>query len=175
LFRPDRSAGGREKVTTGSQTVTVNSRKFDGSIRRSWHGELANFDEPLIELIGSFDRDVDHPDLGRIQTGTVSHEFFWTNRWYNVFRFHEPSGELRNYYVNLAMPPTFTNNVIDYVDLDIDILIWPDGGFEVLDVEDFEANSVLFDYPTGLKLKVETELDSLITRIKRNELSGLYT
>ena len=162
-------------MTIASQAITVNSRKFDGSIRRSWAGELTTFDEPLIELIGRFDRAVDHPDLGRIRSGTISYEFFWTNRWYNIFRFHEPSGELRNHYVNLTMPPTFKNNVIDYVDLDIDILIWPDGGFDILDVEDFENNAVLFDYPAELKSKVADEVDSLLNRIKRSDLSGLYT
>jgi hypothetical protein len=51
----------------------------------------------MIELTGEFAEDVEHSNLGQIKNGTVSHEYFWLDRWYNVFRFHEPDGTLRNF------------------------------------------------------------------------------
>ena len=154
-------------------TVIVNSRKYDGTVKRSWQADLAQVSPGFLELIGRFESDVEHPELGLIKAGTISHEYFWTDRWYNIFRFHEPTGELRNYYLNLTMPPTFSNDVLDYIDLDIDILVWPDGRSDVLDRDDFESNAQTFGYPEELKQKVELELETLLTMIRRDELPRL--
>ena len=151
------------------QTVTVNSRKYDGSIRRSWRGKLVERKDPLIELVGEFDVDVAHPDLGLIKRGTISHEYFWLDRWYNVFRFHEPGGELRNFYCNVSMPPTFEDGVLDYVDLDIDVVVWKDLSYMLLDREEFEINAALFSYPERVLSGATSTLGKLITMIETRE------
>ena len=154
-------------------TITVNSRKYDGTIGRSWQAELARVTPGFLELIGRFESNVEHPALGLIKEGTISHEYFWIDRWYNIFRFQEPTGELRNYYLNLTMPPIYSKGVLDYVDLDIDILVWQDGRCEVLDRDDFENNARAFGYPDELKQKVELELETLLTMVRRDELPRL--
>lgn len=121
---------------------------------------------PLIELVGEFDRDVEHPNLGLIRRETVSREYYWLDRCYNVFRFHEPSGEIRNYYCNIAMPPKFEKRVLNYVDLDIDVLVWPDGRCEILDREDFELNAAEFGYSEVLKKQVDSSLGELTDLIE---------
>ena len=40
--------------------------------------------------------------------------------------------------------------VINYVDLDIDVIVWPDGRIEVLDLEEFEENSRVYSYPLNV-------------------------
>lgn len=125
---------------------TINSRKYDGTIRRSWKCEFVAADGDSIDLVGRFEVEVEHPDLGRIEKGTVSHERFYLNRWYNYFRFEHPAGTLRNYYINICMPPRISAGVIDYVDLDIDVIVWPDGRVVTVDVEEFEANAKEFGY-----------------------------
>ncbi|HEY2866232.1 MAG TPA: DUF402 domain-containing protein, partial [Pyrinomonadaceae bacterium] len=105
--------------------VLVISRSYDLTVRRSWKAQLTGSAPPLVELVGEFDRDVEHPDLGLIAQGTVSYEYYWLDRWYNVFRFNEPDGKFRNYYCNINMPPRFEDGVLDYVDLDIDVVVWP--------------------------------------------------
>lgn len=152
-----------------SQKVTVNSRKYDHSIRRSWQCTLIEQNDPLIVLVGKFDRDVEHPGLGLIKSGTTSHEYFWLDRWYNIFRFHEPEGTLRNYYCNVAMPPTFENGVLDYVDLDIDILVWPDFSFEVVDRDDFERNSLKYNYPEEIKQESEKSVAEMILMLEQRK------
>lgn len=149
--------------------ITVNSRNFDGSIRRSWKADLVGLDVPLVELVGVFHIDVDHTDLGLIRRGTVSYEYYWLNHWYNVFRFHEPTGEFRNYYCNVNMPPLFENDVLDYVDLDIDIHIDEHGSITILDIEEFEANSRRFSFPQTVITPAKRAVDELITLIERRE------
>jgi protein associated with RNAse G/E len=157
-------------MAVDERPITINSRKYDGSIRRSWQAGLVSERSDLIIAIGLFDADVEHSDLGLIRKGTVSFENFWRDRWYNVFRFHEPDGMLRNYYCNIAMPPVLLGDTLDYVDLDIDVVIWPDGRCEVLDRDDFEQNAVKFGYPQHVIAKAEESLAELLTTIEKNEL-----
>jgi len=150
---------------TTEDEVLVISRSFDQSVRRSWKARLTEFSPPLVELIGEFDRDVEHPDLGMIRQGTVSHEYYWLDRWYNVFRFHEPDCAFRNYYCNINMPPKFEDGVLDYVDLEIDIVVWPDGRQDILDRADFEASAKRFGFTEDLRSKVEKALTEMLTTI----------
>lgn len=63
------------------------------------------------------------------------------------------------------MPPTFLDNVLDYIDLDIDIVIWKDFSLKVLDCNEFEENSKVFNYSDELKVKVKDTLDELLSMI----------
>lgn len=153
--------------------ITVNSRKFDGSIRRSWNCELIEHRDSLLICVGEFDTEVQHPDLGRIAKGTISYEYFWLDRWYNIFRFHEPSGEFRNFYGNITMPPKFDGAVIDYVDLDIDILVRPASDPLVLDIEDYEENSKEFEYPDSVRSKVDESLAELLKVFQQRDMPDL--
>ena len=141
-----------------NQHITVNARKYDLIVRKSWKCRLVERADPLLVLIGEFDSEVSHAGLGSIARGTVSQEFYWLDRWFNVFRFSEPDGSFRNFYCNITMPPKFENDVLDYVDLDIDVIMWPDGRVDTLDMDDFESNSIRFGYPDDVR---ENALDSL--------------
>lgn len=152
------------------QIVTINSRKYDDHIRRTWQGGLVHKSEELLILVGKFNEALDHRDLGHIAAGTVSFEHFWFDRWYNIFRFHQPDGRLKAYYANIAMPPNFNNNVIDYIDLDIDVVVWPDNRFEVLDRDDFDQNQVKYGYPSDVIENAEKGLSEVIALIDANGL-----
>jgi len=152
-----------------NELVTVNSRKYDLSIRRTWQCRLIERNDPLLVFVGEFDRDVEHTDLGSIKTGTISYEYYWLDRWYNVFRFHEPAGTFRNYYCNINIPPIFGNGVLDYVDLDIDIVLWPDGRILTLDEGEFEANAAKFEYPPDVRSNTVKALGELRRMINADE------
>ena len=36
-----------------------------------------------------FDEEIEHELLGTISSGTISTEYYWLDRWYNVFRFSD--------------------------------------------------------------------------------------
>jgi len=149
--------------------ITVNARKFDGNIRRSWVGGLFSENDGLITLLAHFSETHVHNDLGTIHAGTVSFEYFWLDRWYNVFHFREPDGTPKAIYSNIAMPATFDGKVLDYVDLDIDVIFWPDGRVDVLDRDDFERNSAKYGYPDEVKTAVENALTEVLSLIERRE------
>lgn len=126
--------------------ITVNARKYDGQIHRSWQAELKEENDDLYLFYGQFDQKIDHPDIGLILPGTGSFEYYWKNEWYNVFRFLEPDGELKCFYCNVNMPPELKGGVLDYIDLDLDILVKPDFTYRLLDEEEFGANVKKYQY-----------------------------
>lgn len=129
------------------QRYRVNSRKYDLTLNRTWECELVSRSPTRLELVGVFDSTVNHESLGTILAGTKSFETYFPDRWYNYFTFYEPSGDFRNYYFNITRPPAIGNNVVDYIDLDIDVVVWPTGDAEVLDRVDFTLNSAKYNYP----------------------------
>lgn len=120
-------------------------------------------------LNGKFDIDIEHDLLGTIASGTRSLEYYWLDRWYNVFRFAQPNGELRNYYCNINVPPTFDGEILRYIDLDLDILVAPDFSYQVLDVEDFERNATTYEYSLEVQGNARRAVDELIQMIQTRQ------
>jgi len=149
------------------RTVTINSRKFNGDIHRAWKAELLEKRGSLLVFKGVFENEVRHSKLGVIGRGTISYEYYWLDRWYNVFRFHEPDGALRNFYCNINLPPSFENEVLDYIDLEIDVLVAKDFETEILDLDEFEENSKFYGYPKEIIAGTFLALDELLKIIER--------
>ena len=152
-----------EVVTTG---IEVRAYKFDGLLHRSWPAVLDRREGPLVVLDATFPEEVIHDLLGTIASGTRSLEYYWLDRWYNVFRFAQPDGQLRNYYCNVNVPPTLRDNVLSYVDLDLDILVDPDFSYRILDVDDFERNIEVYGYSAEVQANARQALDELVSMIE---------
>ena len=148
------------------RSVEVQSFKFDGSLHRTWRAELLRPEGPLIVLDARFPDEITHELLGTIASGTHSLEYYWLDRWYNIFRFAQPNGELRNYYCNVNVPPTFTSEILSYVDLDLDILVEPDFSYQILDEMDFEINAQAYGYPKQLQSSARQAVAELVEMIQ---------
>lgn len=149
------------------ENVTINSRKFDGTIHKTWTANFIEQNNTLLTFVGEFEKEVIHTELGVIGRGTVSYEFYWLDRWFNIFRFHEPDGSLRNFYCNINMPPIFKDKVLDYVDLDIDVLIWRDFSIQILDTDEFEENSKKYNYSSEIKNKADESLKKILELVEK--------
>ena len=149
-----------------SQPVTVQVLKYDGVEHRRWAATLLRQEGTLLILDAKFEAEVRHDLLGTIELGTLSLEYYWLDRWYNVFRFSDPAGKLRNYYCNVNVPPLFDGAVLSYVDLDIDILVEADLSYRVLDLEEFDENAARYRYSDAVKANAHQAVSELIDLIK---------
>jgi protein associated with RNAse G/E len=152
-----------------SSRITINSRNFDGTLRKSWTAELLQNSGGLLTAKGIFDIEMKHAHMDVIRRGTVSFEYFWLDRWYNVFRFHESDGAFRNYYCNVCMPPLVRGAVLDYVDLDIDLIVDAAGAITILDEEEFRESAQRFNYPTEIYDRAAEAIALLTDLIERRE------
>ena len=146
--------------------VAVRAYKYDGTLHRTWDADLIRREGSLVVLDAKFTDEIVHELLGTIASGTHSLEYYWLDRWYNVFRFAQPGGKLRNYYCNINVPAKFDGETLSYVDLDLDILVDPDFSYRVLDVEDFERNVKLFGYNEEVQANARQALAELAGMIE---------
>jgi len=135
-------------------------------LHRKWRAELLRRDDSLIVLDARFSEEIVHELLGTIASGTHSLEYYWLDRWYNVFRFARADGTLRNYYCNVNVPPNFDGETLSYVDLDLDILVDPDFSYHILDVEDFGDNAKRYGYPLEVQVNARRAVDELARMIE---------
>jgi protein associated with RNAse G/E len=146
--------------------IEVCAYKYDGLLHRTWNAALVRQEGLLIVLDARFSDEIIHDLLGTIAIGTHSLEYYWLDRWYNVFRFAQPDGKLRNYYCNVNVPPAFDGETLSYVDLDLDILVEPDFSYRILDVEDFERNAEHYGYSVEVQAKARRAVDELVRMIE---------
>lgn len=59
-------------------------------------------------------------------------------QWYVGTKYFSRSGELKGTYINLNTPVEVYPNALRYVDLEVDVCIYPDGKVKVLDMEKLE-------------------------------------
>ena len=147
---------------TKPDAVTVRVLKYDGTEYRCWHASVARREDALLVLDAKFEFDVQHDLLGHIKRGTRTVEYYWLDQWYNVFRFLSDDGVTRLYYCNINTPPRFENDVVSYIDLDIDILVQPDFSYQVLDFEEFDTNAVLYRYSDEVRTNARAAVDELV-------------
>lgn len=149
--------------------LTVTARKMDGRAHRLWHGHEVRRAGSLLVLDAVFAEEVNHPLLGHIARGTVSREYYWTDRWYNVFRFAAADGTLRNFYCNISQPAQLAAGRLSFVDLDIDVLVAPDFSYQVLDLDEFAEHAARYGYAPELRARAQAALAELISLIERRE------
>ena len=140
--------------------------KYDCAEHRRWPARIAKTEGSLIVLDAVFDEEIKHELLGTIASGTISTEYYWLDRWYNVFRFSDSNRKVKNFYCNVNQPPSFDGRVLSYIDLDIDVLVAPDFTYRILDVEDFEENVKLYGYPDDVQMNARRALADLIELIE---------
>jgi protein associated with RNAse G/E len=127
---------------------------------------VLKYEFPLLVLEAVFDEKIEHDLLGTIESGTLSTEYYWLDRWYNVFRFCDSNHSLKSFYCNINAPPIFDGEILSYVDLDIDVLVQPNFSYQVLDLEDFEKHSRLYSYPDDVLENAKRALSELIHLIE---------
>jgi protein associated with RNAse G/E len=149
-----------------AEPIIVRVLKYDGVEYRRWHARIARREGSLIALDAAFEFDVQHHLLGDIPRGTRTIEYYWLDRWYNVFQFLETDGSTRLYYCNINMPPTLAGGVLSYIDLDIDVLVQPDWSYEVLDKDEFEQNAEAFGYPPETVTAAHAAVRELVNLIE---------
>ena len=149
--------------------ITVRVLKYDGTEYRHWSAQLARRDGSLIVLEAEFDIEVHHSQLGHIPLGTRTVEYYWLDKWYNVFRFLRDTGETRFWYCNINLPPIVEDSLMTYVDLDIDVLVQTDFSYQILDLDEFERHARIFSYPPEVQESTQNALAELILRIESRQ------
>lgn len=84
-------------------------------------------------------------DLGytRFEPGDHFIEYYYTDRWFNIFDISTSDGTRKGWYCNVAEPASISNDHIEQIDLLLDVWVNPEGNPLLLDEDEFEADTTL--------------------------------
>lgn len=121
-----------------SDRVVVIKQNLDQQETWRYDGKVLERDDHSI-LIEAFFNRADLSFHGILfAKGDRFLERYWSDRWYNIFEIHDLQDDhVKGWYCNLTRPAVITEDRISYVDLALDLLVYPDGRQLVLDDEEY--------------------------------------
>lgn len=145
----------------------IHSYKHDGSIHRSWD-EAVLLENNLEYLVFGNDKTRVVESDGRTwRTKEPAIMFFFKHNWYNII------GQLKYdgiyYYCNLASPYVIEDKTIKYIDYDLDLRVFPDGAFKILDRGEYKYHKNIMNYPISIDKIVKEDLSNLIEIVRKKE------
>ncbi len=130
----------------------IEARKYDQRLHYRMPVRLIEDDGERLWFHAPPGTPIEHFTRGEKQaTQRASDMFFWRAHWYNIFVNREPGGALQYFYCNVGLPPVVHDTTLSFVDLDLDVEIYPDGSLRVVDVDEFLAHSLEFGYPPDVR------------------------
>ncbi len=154
-----------KKIEIGDR-LTIHCYKHDGKLHRTWdEATILEINDEM--LVCANNKTIVNESDGRVhQTNEPAILFFYKKRWFNII------GQLKKqglfYYCNIATPFLIEDNIIKYIDYDLDLRVFPDGAFRVLDRNEYNYHRKLMKYPKELDIILKNELSELIEMKKNN-------
>lgn len=145
----------------------IHAYKHDGKIHRSWDEAvlLEVHDDYLI--FGNKRTRVTETD-GRVwRTKEPAVLYFYYKDWYNIIGQYKKNGVY--YYCNISSPFIIEDDVVKYIDYDLDLRVFPDGSFKVLDRGEYKYHKNLMHYPETIDKILKSELTNLINMVRNKE------
>ena len=122
-------------------TISIEHVKLNGRVLHLGEALIESFskDSSVIEFSRVFSREGVYDGLKTVkESGDIALTEAKVGEWYFKTRYFSKDGKLKGTYVNLNTPIELYPYSVRYVDLEIDVCVWPDGKIEVLDEEKFE-------------------------------------
>lgn len=116
--------------------------KLDHDGRETWRytGRIIEQGATWVKIEAYFNRLDSDAGYVVFRQGDRFVEWFYTDRWYNIFEIHDVADDhLKGYYCNITHPAIIEANKIGWPDLALDVWIDPKGNIQLLDEGDFTA------------------------------------
>lgn len=140
--------------------ITVYKCDHNGSVVFQYEGTVLDRGETWVCLSAIFNGR--EADMGFIQfrRGDVFTEWFFADRWYNIFRIEAgDSGQLKGWYCNVTRPAQIEAHCVRADDLALDVFVSPSGMIMLLDEDEFQALDLPADERVAALRAVEAVRD----------------
>lgn len=129
--------------------IPVASTKYDGSLH--YRHTMRVVDDRGDRLrVWAPAGTVFHSYRGRYAATRHFLMLHYSDRDWNLEVMWEPDWTPNKHYINIALPSTWRDGTLRFVDLDLDISWWADGTINLLDEDEFAEHRERFGYPQWL-------------------------
>ena len=147
--------------------ILIHGYKHNGKIHRCWAKGLV-LQETDDHFIVINNRTLVTESDGRMwHTREPAIWYMPKNKWYNVICMIRKTGVY--YYCNIASPTLFDGEALKYIDYDLDLKVFPDGNYRILDQEEYRLHAKEMGYSEEFDSILKKQLDILIKNALANK------
>lgn len=147
----------------------IHGYKHDSKIHRSWdEARLLEIHDDYL-IFGNEKTKVTESDGRTWRTKEPAVLYFFKDKWFNIIGQYKKDGIY--YYCNIASPFIIEEDTIKYIDYDLDLRVFPDGSFKVLDRGEYKYHKGLMNYSDTLDMILKEELTNLIDMVRKKEVA----
>ena len=151
------------------KVIKIRALKFPDILHYEWEGELLRHTREYVLVLCKPGRKLIHHTKNKEFTvNNTSLEFFSLKEWFTAAMEME-NGNVVSAYCNVAKPSVFSNDVISFIDLDLDYIREKNEEWKVVDEDEFESNSIKYKYPIELKNEAVRALAKLKEEIRKGK------
>jgi uncharacterized protein len=125
--------------------ITVVKQNPLGEVKIQYKGEVVERLSHGVIISAYWQHAAKDLDYTRFEPGDRFIEYYYTDRWFNIFDISAPDGTRKGWYCNIAEPASIYNDSIEQIDLLLDVWVNPEGKILLLDEDEFDADTTLSD------------------------------
>ena len=153
------------------ETIKITKKNLEKNHLVTWEPIVLERTDEFVLTEGLFVPPYDEtgldPDIYGMTGDRMIGKYF-KDQWFNIFEVYRGNTEeLKYWYCNVCRPAVIEKDSIYWEDLVVDLQVFPDGRFVILDMEDFEA----MEWSDDEKKKIMETLAYLIKLFKENRPS----
>lgn len=151
------------------QILSIHAYKHNGDLYRSWNNSFVLEDNN--EYLVLVNEHVTITEINGRKWTTIDPAIwlFFKNDWYNIICMIRNDGV--HYYCNIASPFILDSETIKYIDYDLDIKVFPNRSYKLLDLKEFKTNRRIWKYPITLQNTLWQNINKLKKGIKRQDIN----
>lgn len=120
--------------------MTIIKQDAAGTEQYRYEARVVERGDTWVCVRAPFNRDRAQVDTVTLLRGDIFTEWFFNDRWYNIFRIEDhQTQQLKAWYCNLTRPAEISEEVVMAQDLALDVLVLPDGSAKLLDEDEYAA------------------------------------
>jgi len=147
--------------------LKIQSYKHNGQVYRNWDEALILEINDDYVVCANNRTKVTEIDGRKWTTKEPAILFYYKDKWFNIIAQFKKNGIY--YYCNIASPYVIEEDTIKYIDYDLDLRVFPDGTFRVLDRGEYEYHKMKMNYSKDIDKIVNAELNNLIDSYKEKK------
>ena len=146
-------------------TIQIHSYKHNGNIHRVWQETMVLKATKNI-IIGANEKTLVTESDGRTWlTREPSICYFHAEHWFNIICMLREDGVY--YYCNISSPFVFDNQSLKYIDYDLDVKVFPDMTYALLDEDEYEQHKLEMNYPEVIDKILKRNVKTLMSWIEQ--------
>ncbi len=154
------------KIRIGDR-YQIQCYKHNGKIHRAWDEAIVLDIKDDYIVFGNNRTQVIESSGNYWRTKEPAVMYFFKNKWFNIIAQMKKDGIY--YYCNIASPYLIEANTIKYIDYDLDLRVFIDGSYKILDKSEYKFHKEKMNYTKEIDQILNKELKNLITIAKEKK------